>query len=51
MIRNVIAFALALAAVVLYIMGQQGYAGLMIAGFLLEMLAIAFGTRSTQKIG
>jgi uncharacterized membrane protein len=48
MIRHVIAFALALAAVVLYVMGQRGYAGLTIAGFSLEMLAIAFGTRSTK---
>ena len=48
MIRYLIAAALILAAVVLYVMGQPASAGLLIAGLACEIGAIAIATRSAK---
>ena len=48
MIRNLIAAVLVLAAIVLYIMDEAGFAGLVIAGLACEMGAIAIATRSPK---
>lgn len=49
MIRYLIAAALIFAAVILYVMGQTAYSGLLIAGLACEMGAIAIATRSSKK--